>query len=322
MPEGAPAAPAVPATPATPVAASVPDSSDTGLGFGEFLSRGSSKESAAETPATPAAESTPAAKVADGEAKADSKATNSKGSDKEAGLKAKAEGGSVADKAKAGDAETPPAAPNWDDEGNPYKKRYNDTHSWSTRINQELVETRRQLETVNQKLDGTYDEEAAKAARTPSPEQIAYGAALQERVDSSVRLAYQQHGKEKVDSLVFNDGAPFRAYDQDQAVQARVMASPSPTLEAMKFLEEEAFFEKWGRDATAIEGKVRKASDDEWNTKIDAEVEKRINERLKIKDKETPRLATVRGSADKKPDGEPETRVNRLSDIFNPGLSA
>lgn len=292
---------AVTATPAS-AATPTPAVADNGLGLGAFLSSSSSptptpsEPTTADTPKTGAPSTTAPASV------------ETKTTDKPADMP----------------AATTPATPtiDWEADTNPYKgykKRYEDTARWGNSVNQKLAEITRQVTVQGKKLDGTYDPQTDEPG-PPDPEFIADRADKQARVHASVAAAEQIYGKDRVHALIFAENAPFRAFDNDAAVQARVLTAPAPVLEAIRVVEEHAFFSKYGRDPEKIRDNIRSEFKDELMKDIDKLVDDRLKERLKVKDGSGVGLSTARGAGT--PDAEPgkPTRTP-LSSIGNTGLA-
>ena len=123
----------------------------------------------------------------------------------------------------------------------------------------EIAAMKASLDVVNQKLDGTYD---AKTAAQPKPVDLET-VRMKAVIDTSAKIAAKRHkdegGMEYVTAQVFAPDAPFRAFDGDKAIQARVFGSDSPVEEALLVLEEREIVEKYGSGdlKTIIEGLKR-----------------------------------------------------------------
>jgi len=194
--------------------------------------------------------------------------------------------------AKTEDEQKELGTPDWEAAANPYKKRHQDTFKWANDLNQQLAEINRQQKVTQQKIDGTYDEEAARVA-APSPEVLQAQADQGGRVKASYAAAYDKYGQEETDKLI-------ASFDQlssgNAALQSRVYAADLPVIEAIKILEEHAFTQKWGSAPAMIEANIRKETAAEYEKKIEDEVEKRITQRLNKKGEVVQGLSGVRGS--------------------------
>lgn len=217
--------------------------------------------------------------------------------------------------AKTEPADTTPAA-NWDDAANPYKKRYEDTRNWATKINQQLVDQKRHLDTIGKKLDGTYTE-----ADEPTAQEAASQAALFQKVSTSNAAAERMYGKEVVQNLIWAENAPFRAYEDNPSVQARIMNAEAPVLEAIRFVQETQFFSKYGEDTEAIKKAIRSEYETELRATVDELVEERLRERLQKKDSAPSSLSTTRASTDA-PKGNGQSGPTPLWKLGNPGFAA
>ena len=264
---------------------------DAGLGLTEFLGASTATPEGVSTPSrepeTPAATEAPA--TADTEVKATPSAD-----------------------AVAAVPVVEPEKPsvNWDDEANPYKKRYADTASWGTKINQQLMELSRNQDIVGKKLDGTYDP-AIDLVQPPSPVQIEERAMLRGKVSASEALAKEHYGQEYVEKTLSDFNAKF---GNDQAIQGRVLSSAAPIVEAIKVMRETAFYQQYGSNPDDIVGKIKAQVEQELRPKIAAEEAKRFEDRLKQRDHTPTGLAGARGTGET---SAPKAgAVSSLKDIF------
>ena len=188
----------------------------------------------------------------------------------------------------------------WESADNPYKKRYTDTRDWSTRVNQENAEFKRQLGVINKKLDGTYD--PAKDEPAPvAPEVREQWAELAGKSKASKIAAYsisEFGGQEAVDKGIQEWDARFK---DNQAAQMRLLSSDAPVVEALKMLKEVHWIEKHGADPDKIEASIRKQVETELTTKITEEVTKQIMGRLKKQEGAAQTLTEVRGAGKEAP---------------------
>lgn len=138
-----------------------------------------------------------------------------------------------------------------------------------------------QIGILTKKIDGTYDEEK-DGQKPPSLDDTKQS----ERVATSHWAAVDRYGEEYVMQTIWADDAPFRQFDHDPAVQARVLASKTPILEAIKVVKEAEGKQKWGNDPEAW-----------FNAKKDAlreEIEKEVRQKI-IKEYGRPSEETVKG---------------------------
>lgn len=276
------------------------ENGDTGLGLSEFLAS-SPKEEVSETVVTeepsPETEKVETAEVTETEKTKEEQAVKETVKTEEDAVEAKKE------------EDVKPEA-NWDDSKNPYKQRYQDTQKWANNINMQNVELKRQLDIINKKLDGTYDAEAEENANQIKPEEIAYTAETTGKIVSSREAAFTIYGEDLVNKTLFAPDAPFRQIQDLPQVQARVMTSPSPVLEAMKVVREYAFNAKWGNAPEEIEANIKKAYEKE----LEDVVTKKILEKMKLKEKQPQGLKDARGA---QPGGMPaQSGLTPLSEVF------
>lgn len=314
-------------TPASDTAPAAPQS--TGLGLEDFL-----QPSAADTPA-PETNASPEAPV---ETQAPSRGRDSQGRytiGPDLGTNGKDKAETAAAKSDAPPSseatiEKPPAAgeaaqapkADWESADNPYRRQYVDTRNWATQQRQENIALKRQLDIINKKIDGTYDAATDEAAvQPPSSEQIQAHGELTGRVQASIVAAQLQYGEAEVDRLLFAEGAPYRVLEEnDPAIKARVLASPTPALEALRVLREREFTGKYGAEPEAIKKAIRAEVEAEFTTALDAKVETKLKERLKLAQDGVTSLGEARGSSGGT--AEQKTPGHRsLSEIGNPGLA-
>ena len=189
------------------------------------------------------------------------------------------------------------------------RKQYEDTRNWATQVNQDNLASKRQLEIINKKLDGTYDPEK-DAVQAPNPNQIAAAAEAQGRVKASELMAREQYGNEQIDAWMNELNTK---YANDPVVQMRVLSHPTPVLEGIRVLKEAQFSAKYGRDPEKIEKAIRESVLKDMEPKIDDIVNKRIKERLSQKDSQVTTLADARSANDAK---NAESASDSLRDIF------
>lgn len=282
---------------------------DNGLGLDSFVSDPSKPEG--ESTPSPAAE--PKAEAPKEEAKSEAK-TEAKAEDKTEPVteeKKDPKPEKKEDVAKPKEEVQKPSF-DWESDSNPYKQRYANTSYWTNQVNQKNSEVMRQLEIMQQKLDGTYD--PATQAPPPSVQQITQGAEIAGKIRASRALANEVYGAENVQKLILDEGSPFRAIENDPYIQARVLASDAPVIEAMKVLQEKAFQVKWGTYPSEIEANIRKKVEEELTQKITDEVTKKIMGNISLKEKQVNGIGQAR-SADGK--FTAEDSIKSLSSIFS-----
>lgn len=246
---------------------------DTGLGLTDFLATPQTQESEEETPVVEEVNTETEVK----EEKTEEKAEEVKPEE--------AQAEDVQPEAK------PDEKPSWEADDNPYKKRHADAAKWANQTHQQNLALQKQLDIINKKLDGTYDPEAEAKANQVPPEAIAQTSETVGRIVSSREAAYEIHGKDKVNALLFAEGAPFKQIENLPQVEHRVLNSPSPVLEAMKIVEEYAFYQKWGATPKAIEDNIKKAYEKE----IEDRVTKKILEKVSMKEGQPHGISAARG---------------------------
>lgn len=326
-----PAATAEPAaTPAaaTPAAPSKP-ADDTGLGFNDFFDRPDPAPEGEDTPSPAAAAADekkqevtagaedipPAAGVKKEEPKVDAKPEVKTGSEGKPEVKA--------------EEKTPITRSKWDTAENPYvaqvaqlDARLTETRNYATTVNQQNQTLARQVEILGQKIDGTWDP-AAPANKEPTPQEIAHHAEIKGKVTSSISVAEERFGKDFVHQQLFAEGAPFRKFDTDATIQARVLNAPAPVLEALQVLKEQDFQAKYGRDPEAIKDAIRKELEPELRTKITEELRAQFDERLRNPERKIASLGEARGSGNAGAAGAADTAPARvpMRELGNPGLA-
>lgn len=289
----------------------------TGLGLGDFLAGkksdavpASPAASEPEKPAVPA--DTKPATPAPADKKPDSKPVDAKS----AKPVAKADG-KPADAAVA-----PDAKPNWDDDTNPWKqkandfdKRFRDTQRSRSELEQQIAEERRQRIILTKKLEGTYDPRVDEPA-PPDPQAIRQWGEIEGKAQTSLAVAYRQHGKDKVNQVMEKYG---KIFGQDRAVQERILMSDDPIQSAMDAVASFEFFEQYGANPSAIVESIRKQVEAELAPKIAEREAKRIQGELASNKSEPRGIGRVQGSSgatDKSVSKENAGRARPLEAIF------
>lgn len=220
-------------------------------------------------------------------------------------------------KAEAKEEDKPKPEINWEDEANPFVKRYRDAGSWANRVHQENLALKKQVRDLGvdvKKLNGTYDPEVDGKPEVDPDQAIAMGERFG-RGTASLRSAYEQHGAEKVDTELAEFNRLFDGDNYNEIVQMRVLKSPMPVMEAMQVMDEYRFTQKHGRNSTKIIENLRKEWEAEELPKLREQVTQEIMVRVRKQEKEVKGLGdareAVRGS-NKRPYQSPS-----LDQIFN-----
>jgi len=167
-----------------------------------------------------------------------------------------------------------------------------DAFTQERQVNKTLLSKMQALEQnlgmLNKKMDGTYDEskdapkepttaEAEAAAETRATIRTSHFAAV-EYLMARDKLTSEE-ADAKVKELVWNEDAPFRAFDQDKAIQARVMGAHVPIIEALKVVSEAEARKKYGNDPATMHASIEK----ELRITIEKEVRDKVLKELKGK---------------------------------------
>jgi len=198
----------------------------------------------------------------------------------------------------------------WDSDTNPFKQRHKDASKWANQVHMQNLELQKQMEIINKKLDGTYDAEAEAKAQEIPPHIISQTSEMAGKIVASRQAAFDIYGKENVENLLWADNAPFRVIENDPMVQGRVMSSMSPVLEAVKCVEEAAFYSKWGKSPKDIEENIKKAYEKE----IEDRVTKKILEKVNLKEKQVTGIGEARGAPGSTP--ADKNKVPPLIEVF------
>jgi hypothetical protein len=126
-------------------------------------------------------------------------------------------------------------------------------------LQSDIAGLKQQIEIVNQKLDGTYEAKKADQAPKVNVEEVRVKAVIDTSAKVAAKKYKEQGGMDYVTAQIFAPDAPFRKFDGDRAVQARVFGSDSPVEEAFAVLEEQEIVEKYGAGdlKTIVEGLKR-----------------------------------------------------------------
>ena len=167
-----------------------------------------------------------------------------------------------------------------------------DAFTQERQTNKQLLTKMQTLEAsitvLSKKFDGTYDERA-DAPKTLTPQEVEAAAESRATIRTSHFAAVEylmardhlteEQASEKVQALVWNDDAPFRQFDKDPVVQARVMGAKVPIIEAMKVVSEAEAKKKYGADPAAMHAAIEK----ELRLTLEKEVRDKVLKELKGK---------------------------------------
>jgi hypothetical protein len=266
-----------------------------GMGLGNFLTPpspakpdGEEEKTASEEDAKGEEEGTEeAAKEEDksGDKKPDEKSESAPEGDKKKEESTPSPDDKNADKKEA-KKEDKPKAEDKPKKEDPNVKRLRDTQNWATDLNKQVQEQNRQMAIMQKKIDGTYDEERDDPKQTV--EQIETAAEVKGRTRASKDFAISQFGEEQVteDLQKFHD-----IFGQDRHVQASIMETDQPAIEAIKMVKRHAFFEEYGYEPEDIIEKIRVKVRAEEGKKIREEESAKLANRIKGKNSEATGLA-------------------------------
>ncbi len=156
-----------------------------------------------------------------------------------------------------------------------------DGYSQERKANKELVTKmagmEQSLAILTKKIDGTYDE-VKDAPRVLTSQEIETEAETRATVRTSHFAAVEYlmardkltetEADAKVKELVWSEEAPFRAFDQDRSVQARVLGSKVPIIEALKVVQEAEDKKKYGDSPQAMREALKKELTEQIETKV------------------------------------------------------
>jgi DNA primase len=206
-----------------------------------------------------------------------------------------------------------PKPVDWESEAKRLQKQYQDTRNWATQVqnqNVTLQKMQRDIEIANKKLDGTYDPAVDDAPKI-EPQAIAQTAELAGKISSSREAAFQVYGADLVEKMLWAENAPFKEIESNPVVEMRILSSPTPVLEAMKVMEEYAFYKKWGNKPQDIETNIRKAYEKE----IEDKVTKKVLGKMKLADGQSKGIGEARSAS---PGGiAANPGMTPLSEIFH-----
>lgn len=199
----------------------------------------------------------------------------------------------------------------YESEDNVYKKRFRDTSNWATNLNKQVVDQNHEIDILKKKADGTYDE--ALDNPPPDPTVIQAEAESHGRALASRTAAVAQFGEEQV----VKDLDKFKeVFGGDIHMQGSVMASEQPVLEVMRALRRFEFFEEYGHDPVAIIEKIKVKAIEEHTEKIRGEEQKKLAERVRVKEEEVTGLAGLAGKTNVSAAKDVNPTPKSLGDVF------
>jgi myosin heavy subunit len=208
-------------------------------------------------------------------------------------------------------------------------KDVRDGYSQERKTNKESLvqinELKQAIGILTKKIDGTYDEQK-DAPRVLTNQEIETEAETRATVRTSHFAAVEYlmardklteaEADAKVKELVWGDEAPFRAFDHDRAVQARVLGSKVPIIEALKVVQEAEDKKKYGDSPAAMREALKK----ELTEQIETKVRDKLLKELKGKGVPLEELKGLGGvqsvSPDRAPQAEPRVTLESLFPNF------
>jgi hypothetical protein len=206
-----------------------------------------------------------------------------------------------------------------------------DAFTQERQVNKTLLAKMQTLEQnlgiLNKKMDGTYDE-AKDAPKEPTSAEVEAAAETRATIRTSHFAAVEylmardkltaDEADAKVKELVWNEDAPFRAFDQDRAIQARVMGAHVPIIEALKVVQEAEARKKYGNDPATMHASIEK----ELRVQIEKEMREKVLKELKGKGvalEEVKGLGDVRSvSPERSPQANAALTLESLFPNFKP----
>ena len=187
----------------------------------------------------------------------------------------------------------------WENEENPYFKRYKDTSTSWQKEHQEKLQLQSAVSQMQQEMvmlrkiaDGTYDPEVD--APKPVPHEVVAEKALNVgKVLASRNAAIAQYGPEDVESRL---GEFSQLFEGNEMINNLVLNSDAPVYEAFRILDRYKFEAKYGSDPVSWHKNIRAEAEKELREKLKAEITEELMGRADKKNN-TPRgLSSSRGS--------------------------
>jgi len=198
----------------------------------------------------------------------------------------------------------------WENDDNPYKKRYRDTSNWATDLNKKQQAQDREILILQKKADGSYDEERDNPKRTE--EQIETEAESKGRAVASHEAAITRWGAEVVerDLAKFND-----VFKGDVYMLGSVASADQPVVEAIRALRRYEFHKEFGDNPDEIMEKIGKQAVEKAGQTIQSDEAKKLAERVKVADGEAKGLAGLTAKGTETP--KEQATVKPLSEEFD-----
>ena len=160
-------------------------------------------------------------------------------------------------------------------------KDVRDGYSQERKTNKEslahIQELKQAVAVLTKKIDGTYDD-VKDAPKALTSQEIEVEAETRATVRTSHFAAVEYlmardklteaDADAKVKELVWSEDAPFRAFDTDRAVQARVLGAKVPIIEALKVVQEAEDKKKYGDSPAAMREALKKELTEQIETKV------------------------------------------------------
>lgn len=178
----------------------------------------------------------------------------------------------------------------WKSEAETNHKRWQDTARWANDLNQKHRSMSEQnnvlmknLDILNKKLDGTYDETRDGQMVDPSSVQAADQTVSRYesvgRAKASLSAAYEKYGQKDTDGFL---SEYVQRFGNDPFVQQRITSAEMPVEEAISAVKLARFFDKYGNTPDLILEALKK----EVLPSIRAEEKAKVMESLKAKNEE------------------------------------
>jgi len=204
--------------------------------------------------------------------------------------------------------EVKPPPVNWDDETNPYRKRYFDTQKWGNKEHEKFVRLEKEIQALRKEINPDYEPE--KEDRPKEEDTVRYE--LMGRVKASEAAAYTIYGKSETENLLNQFNTEFGDND---AIQTRVTLSETPVLEAIKVLKESQFTKQFeGKSIEEIVAEAERRGADKEKEKYKKSDSEKFIKRAEQKENEVQGLSEAKGTSNR--EEKVETEHKPLSQLF------
>jgi hypothetical protein len=206
----------------------------------------------------------------------------------------------AADKEAAAQAAEAEAKKKWENDENPFFKRYKDTaqnwqkeHQEKLQLQSAVTQMQQEVGMLRKIADGTYDPEVDDPAKSVTPEMIATQALSVGKAMASKTAAIEQHGKDVVETRLNEFHEKF---GENKLIQSLVLNSESPVHEAFRILDRLNFETKYGSTPADIHKNIKAEVEKELRATLKTEITEELMGRADKKHN-TPRgLSSSRGS--------------------------